>query len=105
MGNKAHTATLNRICTRYGFTPSDSEDHDIKAEGIIIDVETSSSVGQAVDRLKELEGPVYIAITNNEGLRFVKEKVAGTHIGVMDPRGNVVVPSGTHEIAMGADSP
>ncbi len=96
MANKAHTATLNRICARYGFVPNPSGPHDIKAEGVIIDVETSASVTEAVERLKNIGCPAYIAITNNEGIKYTKQKVTGTDIGVMDPRGNILLPSGSH---------
>ena len=72
--NKAHTATLNRICQRYGVEPSEKADFDIKTDGLIIEVETTASIQEAVERLREQRGPVYIAITNKEGLKLAKLK-------------------------------
>lgn len=97
--NKAHTATLNRICQRYGVQPATEAGFDIKTDGLIIEVETSASIVEAVERLKEQRGPVYIALTNKEGLRGAMGHVDGTEIGLMDPQGNVLRPSGDHEFS------
>lgn len=95
--NKAHTATLNRICLRYGVEPSGKGDFDIKTDGLIIEVETSASIADAVQRLRAERGPVYIALTNKEGLKVAMQTVAETEIGIMDPKGNVLRSSGEHE--------
>lgn len=97
MTNKAHTATVNRICLRYGMRPSEHGPYDIRTQDVIIEVETSASIAAAVDRLKAEACAAYIAVTNKEGLRFAVARVDGTHIGVMDPQGNVVRPSGNHD--------
>ena len=78
MRNKAQTATLNRICARYGFHPAPSGPHDIKADGIVVDVVTSASLRDAIKRLEDVDGPVYIAITNNEGIRL-RQRTRGGH--------------------------
>ena len=96
MSNKAHTATLNRICHRYGFSSNPDGPHDISAEDFIIEVETSASIPEAVQRLKSNNQPVYIAITNKEGIKFATEMVKDTPIGVMDPQGNVVRAARNH---------
>lgn len=95
--NKAHTATLNRICLRYGVEQSEKAEFDIKTDGLIIEVETTASIQDAVERLRDQRGPVYIAITNKEGLKLALKSVEGTEIGIMDPKGNVMRPSGDHE--------
>lgn len=100
MSNKAHTATLNRICQRFGYKPSSSGPHDIAEDDVIIEVETSASIVEAVERLKTQVKPAYIAVTNKEGIRFAKQQVEGTEIGILDPQGNVIVGSGSHEFAM-----
>lgn len=97
--NKAHTATLNRICQRYGVEPSLKGDFDIKTDGLIIEVETTASIYEAVEKLRDQRGPVYIAITNKEGLKVALKSVEQTEIGIMDPQGNVMRPSGEHEFA------
>jgi len=94
--NKAHTATLNRICHRYGVEPSE-DGFDIKTDGLIIEVETTASITDAVERLRLQRGPVYIAITNKEGVKVALKSVEETEIGVMDPQGNVLRPSGDHQ--------
>ena len=99
MRNKAQTATLNRICARYGFNPTSSGPHDIKADGITINVETSASLPATIERLAAVDGPVYVAITNNEGIGYAKQQVEGTRIGLLDPRGSVVLPSGSHVLS------
>ena len=97
MANKAHTATLNRIRIRYGVQSSDKGAYDIKTDNVIIEVETSASIAEAVERLRSQDCPVYIAVTNKEGIRFATAQVSGTNVGVMDPQGNVVLASGNHD--------
>ena len=64
---------------------------------LIIEVETTASLLEAVERLREQRGPVYIAITNKEGSGIAFQAVDDTEIGLMDPHGNVLRPSGDHE--------
>lgn len=98
MSNKAHTATLNRILHRYEVDPEHGGhgSFDVVVDGVIIEVETSASLPAAVERLKSVSGPVYIAVTNKEGIEFAARQVAGTSIGIMDPQGNVILASGEH---------
>ena len=51
MPNKAHTATVNRIAQRYGVRPTPDGPFDIQAEKFSIDVETSASLDEAVEKL------------------------------------------------------
>ena len=100
MSNKAHTATLNRICRRYGLSANqDGEPFDIQTGELVIEVETSASVPEAVTRLTSLPAPVYIAVTNKEGIGFAREQVEGTSIGLLDPKGDVIRPSGGHKFS------
>jgi hypothetical protein len=96
MSNKAHTATLNRISQRYGVKASTEGSYDIRTDQFIIEVETSASIDDAIERLRGRNEAVYIAVTNKEGVSFAVQKVAGTAIGIMDPQGNVIRPSGDH---------
>ena len=96
MSNKAHTATLNRICHRYGGVHDPDAPFDIVLDGLVIEVETSASLPEAIERLKHESVPVYVAVTNKEGIKFAIEQVQGTRIGVMDPQGNVLLLSGDH---------
>lgn len=93
MANKAHTATLNRICHKLGLRPASDGKFDIQTAEFIVEVETSATLADAVERLRSEELPCYIAVTNNEGIRLARSQVAGTAIGIMDPRGNIVVES------------
>ena len=100
MANKAHTATLNRICRKYGLQAnSDGQPYDIQTCELIIEVETSASVPEAVKRLDSLPSPVYIAVTNKEGIGFAELHVQGTSIGLLDPQGNVIRPSEHHKFS------
>ena len=101
MSNKAHTATVNRIAQRYGVRPDVNAPFDIQAEDFIIEVETSASLDDAVQKLRNQSGAVYIAVTNKEGIDLAVKKTQGTFIGIMDPKGNVVQPSGGHSFPDG----
>ena len=94
MPNKAHTATVNRIAQRYGVHPTPNGPFDVQAEKFSIDVETSASLDEAVAKLRLQSGPVYIAVTNKEGIHLALIKTEGTTIGVMDPQGYIVRNSG-----------
>jgi hypothetical protein len=96
MSSKAHTATVNRIARRYGVVPVESDAFDIQSPEFIIEVETSASLDAAVEKLKTRATPVYIAVTNMEGVQLALRRTESTQIGVMDPQGNVVRASGDH---------
>lgn len=93
MANKAHTATLNRICRNLGVSPAASGEFDIITNDLIVEVETSATLVDAVERLKSQKLPCYVAVTNKEGIQLAKSTVEGTGVGVMDPQGNVLVES------------
>jgi hypothetical protein len=59
--------------------------------GGIIAVETSATLAAGVERLQRIAGRRFIAVTNKETLLDAKRLVAGTGIGVMDSRGEIVV--------------
>ena len=93
MSNKAHTATLNRICNKLGLCPDADAAFDIQTAEFIIEVETSATIAEAIERLKSQQLPSYIAVTNKEGIHLARTLVEGTAIGIMDPQGNVIVES------------
>ena len=92
MSNKAHTATLNRIRHKYGVSEP-CEPFDIRTNDMIIEVETSATIAQAIERLQSQTLPTYIAVTNKEGIKLAQSLVRETSIGVMDPKGEIVVQS------------
>ncbi len=85
---------MNRIAQRYGVLPTPDGPFDIQAEKFSIDVETSASLDEAVEKLRIQPGPVYIAVTNKEGIHLALSKTEDTTIGVMDPQGGIVRDSG-----------
>ncbi len=85
---------MNRIAQRYGVRPTPDGPFDIQAEKFRIDVETSASLDEAVIKLRFQSGPVYIAVTNKEGIHLAVSKTEGTTIGVMDPQGDIVRDAG-----------
>ena len=101
MPNKAHTTTLNRICRRYGVVPDPNGAFDLRIADAIIEVETSATIDDAILRLQTEPGAVYIALTNKEGVSYAVKRVAHTKVGIMDPQGNVVKPSGDHVFPSG----
>jgi predicted SpoU family rRNA methylase len=93
MANKAHTATIRRICERYGGVAANGEGPDIVAGDLIIEVETSATLVEGVERLLTRTGNRYIAVTNKEAVADANRLTAGTGIGVMDPHGNIIHPA------------
>ena len=85
---------MNRIAQRYGVRPTPDGPFDIQAENFSIDVETSASLDEAVEKLRIQSGPVYIAVTNKEGIHLALSKTEDTTIGIMDPQGGIVRNSG-----------
>jgi hypothetical protein len=91
--NKAHTATARRIAARYGTVYNDGEGVDIESDGMAIEVETTATIEEGVQRLRNHVGRAFVAVTNKEGLAEALRLTQGTNIGVMDPRGNIIKES------------
>jgi hypothetical protein len=91
--NKAHTATANRIAQRLGTSYNAGDGFDIHTDELIIEVETTATVHQGIDRLNQTPGRVYVALTNKDGVREALRLAAGTRVGVMDPQGKVIKES------------
>ena len=92
--NKAHTATANRIAQLFGTTFNAGDGFDIRTDELIVEVETTATVHEGIDRLREVPGRVYVALTNKDGVREALRMAAETRVGVMDPQGKVVKESG-----------
>ena len=90
MANKAHTATIRRICERYGGVSGEAQGIDIIGETMLVEVETTATLEEGVARLLELPGLRYVAVTNKEAVAEAIQLTAKTGIGVMDPHGNIV---------------
>lgn len=103
MLNKAHTAAIRRVAARYGvnldgegqLSPRDGQvdraAHLLQSDCGTIAVETSATLESGIARLKVVAGRRYVAVTNKETLAEARRLVAGTDIGVMDSRGEIVV--------------
>lgn len=89
--NKAHTATANRIARRYGTRYNHGDGPDIQCAGFVIEVETMATLEQRVEILKNLDGQVYIAVTNKEAVPEAIALVQNTRLGIMDPQGNIII--------------
>jgi hypothetical protein len=89
-GNKAHTATANRIARRYGATVNGDGNPDILAPSVAIEVETSATLRGAIRRLKNAAGPAFVAVTNKEAISDALRFAHGTTVGVMDPHGEII---------------
>ena len=70
-----------------------ADDVDIRTSEMIIEVETSATIVEAVERLSSPKLPSYVAVTNKEGINLARKLVEGTGVGVMDPQGNIIVES------------
>ncbi len=88
--NKAHTATANRIAQVYGTNFNAGTGFDIQVDGMVIEVETTATVQEGINRLREADGRVFVALTNKDGVREALRLANGTRVGVMDPQGNII---------------
>jgi hypothetical protein len=89
--NKALTATINRLVSRYG---GDTNEHDgIHATVGVIVVTTSATVVDVIEKLSEHKGPAFVAMTNREAVRDALRAADGTKVGVMQPDGDIVRPA------------
>ncbi len=94
--NKAHTATANRIAKLYGAEVQDHPDKpDIQIGLFAIEVETTATMADAIERLSDVAGKVYVAATNQDGVIDALSLVNGTKVGVMDPQGQILRESNT----------
>ena len=94
MTNKAHTTVLNRLLARYQGTSPPHNPIDVVAGDLQIAVETTATLNENLPELLTLDGPIYIAVTNQESLTEALRLTAGTKIGVMNSRGDIVQRAG-----------
>lgn len=90
MANKAHTAVVRRISERYGAKSPRSGNVDVHAGDLFVEVETTATMRDGIERLRRIAGRRYIAVTNREALDDAVSLTGATGIGVMDPWGDVV---------------
>ena len=88
--NKAHTATAHRLARRFSTIYNESAGFDIQTDQLTVEVETTATIADALDRLANQPGPVYVAVTNREGIHEALRLTEGTRIGVMDPQGEII---------------
>jgi hypothetical protein len=90
VANKAHTTTANRIAHYYGVSYHEGSGFDIQTGSVTIEVETTATVQNAIDRLRTVPGRVYVALTNKDGVNVALRLAENTRIGVMDSFGRIV---------------
>ena len=90
MANKAHSAVVRRLNERYGNGVANSNGFDVHIGDLIIEVETSATICEAIEKLRRAAGRCYIAVTNREAIEDAVALTAPTDIGVMDPWGEIV---------------
>ena len=91
MSNKAHTATVHRIAARWGGSVGRKDEPDIVLGDGCIEVETSATLDQGMEKLLRLAGRRYLAVTNKETISAALERVNGTGIGVLDSHGAILL--------------
>jgi hypothetical protein len=98
VSNKAHTAAVHRIATRYRGAVRQlsagghgGDNPDILLPDGRIDVETSATLADRIASLKSVTGRRFVAVTNKESLAEAVRLATGTGIGVMDSHGEVVL--------------
>lgn len=90
MTNKAHSAVVNRILTRYQGTPANDGLLDIIAGDMLIAVETTATLATAMAQIHQLGGTRYVAVTNQESLAEALRLADGSPVGVMNSKGDIV---------------
>jgi len=90
VANKAHAAVVRRISTRYGAFDEEPTEVDVRAGDLFVEVETTATMRDGIERLRRLGGRRFIAVTNREALSDAVEMTGATGIGVMDPWGDVI---------------
>lgn len=90
MTNKAHSAVLNRILTRYQGTLAQDGAIDIIAGDLLIAVETTATLPTNIAQILAQPGKRYVAVTNQESLAEALRLTEGSGVGVMDARGEII---------------
>jgi len=91
MANKAHAAVVRRLIERYGIQGAENANgFDVHVGDLIIEVETTATLQEAVIKLKGASGRRFVAMTNREALEDAVALTNATDIGVMDPWGDVI---------------
>ncbi|MCH7725561.1 MAG: hypothetical protein IH991_03625 [Planctomycetes bacterium] len=96
--NKAHTATVHRIAERYSLPFNQDSGFDFRCDQFVIEVETTATLVNTVERLTQCDSVAYIAMTNMEGVHDAIQLTTGTGVGVMEPQGTIVKESAADEI-------
>jgi hypothetical protein len=92
-GNKAHTATANRIAKKFGTTVNGDGKPDVDTSIVVVEVETSATIRDGIRRLATAAKPAFVAVTNKEAIIDALRHTHGTNVGVMDPQGEIVKQS------------
>jgi hypothetical protein len=90
MANKAHAAVVRRLNERYGNGIDNSNGFDVHINDLIIEVETSATLREGLQKLMATQGRRYIAVTNQEAIDDAVTLVKETEIGVMGPWGDII---------------
>ncbi len=96
MVNKAHVATVRRICERYGGVVDHGEEVDVIAGELRIEIETWATLADGIERLSQLDGLRYLAVTNKDAILDALRLTQNTGIGVMDSFGRILQPATGH---------
>jgi hypothetical protein len=94
MANKAHAAVVRRLNERYGIGTENANGFDVHIGDLIIEVETTATLCDAVEKLRRASGRRFIAVTNREAIEDAVALTGTTEIGVMDPWGEIVREAG-----------
>jgi len=95
MANKAHAAVIRRLCERYGTGEVASNTFDVHIGDLLIEVETSATLREGLEKLLKGQGRRFLAVTNREALADALALTVATEVGVMDPWGEIVREAGT----------
>lgn len=85
-----HDEVAKRIAKKQGTTYNRGKGADVGNSQRKIEVETTSTVGDAARQLAGYQKPVYVAGADAEATKKALQRYKGTTIGVMNSRGQIL---------------
>lgn len=92
--NKAHTATANRVARRYGGEIQNGDGPHVVTDEMDVYIVTTATMRPILRELTPDARPAYFAVTNQEAVVDVLKVVQGTHVGVLSPKGDILLHAG-----------
>ena len=90
MGKSKHDRVAERLAMKQGATYNRGQGPDVGNSQRAVEVETTSTVGDAARQLAGYQKPVYVAGADAEATKKALQRYKDTTIGVMNSRGQIL---------------